>query len=100
LTPKNGFKNTGLWQLSLCGHDRSVVIDENGNACTLDAKNDINAQQKGNKTIIILPVGDHVLNNNLCVKFVTPFIFTEIQRKGIRLFNKSNGVSFMYWWFI
>jgi len=35
-------------------------------------------------------------NINLCVKFV---IFTDIQRKEIRLFNKSNGVSFMYRWF-
>jgi len=39
---------------------------------------------------------DHVLNVNLCVKFVIPLIFTEIYRKGLRFFNKSDGVSLMY----
>jgi len=43
---------------------------------------------------------DHVLNTNLCVKFVIPLIFTEIQRKGITFFNKSKGVSLMYRRFI
>ena len=43
---------------------------------------------------------DHVLNINLCVKFVIPLIFTEIQRKGITLFNKNNGVNLMYRRFI
>jgi len=33
--------------------------------------------------------GDHVLIINLCVKFMIPLIFTDIQRKKIRLFNKS-----------
>jgi len=40
------------------------------------------------------------LNINLCVKFVTPLIFRDIERVKIRLFNKSNGVSFMYQGFI
>ena len=39
---------------------------------------------------------DHVLNINLCVKSVIPLIFTEIYRRGVRFFNKSNGVSLMY----
>ena len=58
----------------------------------------INAQQKGKK--IILRVGDHVLNINVFVKFVIPLIFTDVQRKGIRLLNKSNAVIFMYPWFV
>jgi len=43
---------------------------------------------------------DHVLNIKLCVEFVIPLIFTEIQRKGIRFFNKSNDVSLVYRRFI
>jgi len=43
---------------------------------------------------------DHILNITLWVKFVIPLIFTEIQRKRIRLFNKCNGVCFMSGWFI
>jgi len=39
---------------------------------------------------------DHVLNIHLCVKFVVPFIFTQIQREEMRLFNKNNGASLMY----
>jgi len=79
------------------------------NACVLSAKNEtqqrsaelknINAQQKGNKKLSYA-WKDHVLNINLCVKFVILLIFTEIQRKGIRLFNKSNRVSFMYLRFV
>jgi len=33
---------------------------------------------------------DYVSKINLCVKLVIPLIFTEIQRKGIRLLNESN----------
>ena len=43
---------------------------------------------------------DHVLNINLCVKFVIPLIFTEMQIKWISLFNKSNRVSIIYRRFI
>ena len=35
---------------------------------------------------------DHVLNIHFCVKFVIPIIFTQIWKKGIRLFNNSNDV--------
>jgi len=52
------------------------------------------------KKILSCAWEDHILNINLCVKFVIPLIFTEIQRKGIRLFNKSNSLSLMYRWFI
>jgi len=48
----------------------------------------------------VSPGEDYVLNNNLYIKLVIPLIFTDIQRKQIRLFNKTNGVSFMYRWFI
>jgi len=58
----------------------------------------ISVQRQRNK-MIILRVGDHVLNINLC-EFVIPLIFTEIQRKGIRFFNKSNDVSLTYRRFI
>jgi len=36
----------------------------------------------------------------LCVKLVVSFIFADIQRAKLWLFNKSNGVNFMYRWFI
>jgi len=82
------------------------MTDSNENICTLAAKNEtqqpsaelkyINAQQKGNIDNLSYMWEDHVLNINLCIKFVIPLIFTEIQRKGIGLFNKSNSVSLMY----
>jgi len=90
--------------------DGNRLTDPIGNACTLAAKNEtqqrsaelknINVQQHGNKKLSYV-LEDHVLNINLCVKFVIPLVFTEIQRKGIRFFNKrNNNVSLMYRWFI
>jgi len=43
---------------------------------------------------------DHILNINLCVKLVIPFIFTGIQRLKIGLFYKSNSLSLVHRWFI
>jgi len=57
--------------------------------------------QKGNKKILSHAGEDHAVNMNLCVKLVVPFIFADIQRVKIWLFNnKSDGVSFVYRWFI
>jgi len=39
------------------------------------------------------------VNINLCVKLVVPF-FANIQRVNMWLFNKSDDVGFMFWWFI
>ena len=38
---------------------------------------------------------DHVLNVDLRVNYVIPFIFTDIQRVTTWLFDKSNGVCFV-----
>ena len=38
---------------------------------------------------------DHVLNVNLRVNWVLPFIFTDVQRVATWLFDKSNGVCFV-----
>jgi len=38
---------------------------------------------------------DHVLNVNLSMKLLIPFIFTDIQRVKNWLFDKSNGVCFV-----
>ena len=54
-----------------------------------------NAQREGKQNLSHAGE-DPVLNVNLCVKFVIPLIFTDIQRMKIRLINKSNAVSFMY----
>ena len=43
---------------------------------------------------------DHILNANLRVKLVIPFIFTSIQRVKTCLFDKSNRVCLMYRWFV
>ena len=67
----------------------STLRDTETHQCSAEGKQ---------KKILSYAREDHVLNNNLCVKFVIPLIFTEIRRKVIRLFNKGNGVSFM--WFI
>jgi len=40
---------------------------------------------------------DVVLNINMCINFVIPLIFTDIQRVKIRLFNKSNGRLVHVW---
>jgi len=56
--------------------------------------------QKGNKKCYLVRGKIMAVNSNLCAKLVVPYIFTDIQRVKIRLFNKSYGVSFMYRWFI
>jgi len=38
---------------------------------------------------------DPVLNINLAVNLVIPFIYTDIQRVKTWLFDKSNGVCFV-----
>jgi len=43
---------------------------------------------------------DHVLNIDLHVNYVIPFIFTDIQRVTTWLFDKSNCVCFMQRWLV
>jgi len=35
-----------------------------------------------------------------CIKLVIPSIFTVVQRVKIWLFNKRNGVRFIYRWYV
>jgi len=43
---------------------------------------------------------DHVLNVDVRVNKVIPFIFTDIQRVTTWLFGKSNGVCFVQRWLV
>jgi len=48
----------------------------------------INEQCKAVKELFVTRK-DHGLDINLCIKFVTSFIFTGVQRVKIRLFYKT-----------
>jgi len=43
---------------------------------------------------------DHVLNVDLRVSQVIPFIFTDIQRVTTWLFDKNSGVCFVQRWLV
>jgi len=53
-------------------------------------------QRSGQQQILSHAGRDRVVNINLYVKLMIPFTFTVIQRMKVWLFNKSNGVSFIY----
>ena len=64
-------------------------------------EDNIGLSQTTQSIVIILSHGvDHVLNVDLRVNLVIPFIFTDIQRVTTWLFDKSNGVCFVQRWLV
>jgi len=111
----NAWNNTPLWLTTLVEGEfafatmatslyrapLNVVTRVNKNNSTLAGEKDQNTLKNSTKIArVILHGENHVLNVTLHITLVTTFIFPDIQRVKSWLFNKSNSVSFMWWWYI